>query len=86
MNDLRPENVIPLLTEHLNWRIQTFDDDVLGNEEFEGKVRLYVVGQEVWYPAEAGERADEFPRYGPLVAYRNVTKGKSGGLRLGDSL
>lgn len=80
--------MIPLLTEQLNWRIQTFDDDVLDNEEFEGKVRLYVVGQEVW-PAEQGPGegpGDQFPRYGPLVAYRSVTKGKSGGLRVGDSL
>lgn len=62
---------------------------MLDNEEVGDKVRLYVVGQEVRHPEE-GEgynyRADEFPRYGPLVAYREVTKGKSGGLRVGDSL
>lgn len=80
--------MLPLLTEQLSWRIQTFNDEVLNNEEFEDKVRLYVVGQQVWHPesVDRGGRGDEFPRYGPLVAYRNVTKGKSGGLRVGDSL
>lgn len=81
--------MIPVLTEQLSWRIQTFDDDVLDNEEVGDKVRLYVVGQELRHPGEKEELvrgADEFPTYGPLVAYRNVTKGKSGGLRVGDSL
>ena len=80
--------MIPLLTEQLSWRIQTFDDEVLDNEDFGDKVRLYVVGQEVRCPKEreGDNRTDEFPSYGPLVAYRNVTTGKSGGLRVGDSL
>lgn len=62
---------------------------MLENEEVGDKVRLYVVGQELRHPGESEglvRGADEFPTYGPLVAYRNVTKGKSGGLRVGDSL
>lgn len=62
---------------------------MLGNKEVGDKVRLYVVGQELRHP-EGREGlvrgADEFPTYGPLVAYRNITKGKLGGLRVGDSL
>lgn len=62
---------------------------MLDNGEVGDKVRLYVVGQELRHPGEREglvRGADEFPTYGPLVAYRNVTKGKSGGLRVGDSL
>lgn len=58
---------------------------MLANDEVDDKLRLYVVGQKVRH-GEGGGGGDQFPTYGPLVAYRNVTKGKSGGLRVGDSL
>lgn len=45
-------------------------------------LKLYVAGQEV---RQRGG-ADEFPVYGPLVAYRDVTRGKQGCLGEEDPL
>ncbi len=72
--------MIPLLKNQLRWRIQKFDDSVIENEEVES-LRLYVVGQRV---TQGGP--DQFPTYGPLLSYREVTKGKAGGLGQGDPL
>lgn len=68
--------MIPLLTERLQWRLQAFDDSTVDVSLVES-LKLYVVGQEVRQNTGEGNR---FPTYGPLVAYREVTKGKAGGL------
>lgn len=41
-------------------------------------LKLYVAGQTVEQPLSGEE--DRFPIYGPIVAYREVTRGKPGGL------
>lgn len=83
MSDLKPASVVPVLTDQLNWRIQRFDNRPVDI----GKVtslKLYVAGQEVhqW----DGRTLDKLPIYGPLVAYRDITKGKAGALGDDDPL
>ncbi|MCJ1262196.1 hypothetical protein MMC22_002066 [Lobaria immixta] len=78
---LDPDIVVPFVTRKLSWRIQKFDGSVLDVGEVPS-LRLYVAGQTVRQCA----RADEFPVYGPLVAYRSVTSGKQGCLGEEDPL
>ncbi|KAL8730770.1 MAG: hypothetical protein Q9166_003840 [cf. Caloplaca sp. 2 TL-2023] len=79
-SDLTARNMVPILTSQLNWRLQTTDDVPLDV----GKVpslKIHVVAQEV----KPRVSEDEFPEYGRLVVYRQVTEGKAGGLQDGDS-
>ncbi|KAL9595867.1 MAG: hypothetical protein Q9219_006172 [cf. Caloplaca sp. 3 TL-2023] len=74
-SDLAPSSVIPILTSQLNWRLQNIDDSALDISQVPS-LRIHVVGQEVKQRAEE----DQFPEYGPLRVFRQVTKGKVGGL------
>ncbi|KAL8944234.1 MAG: hypothetical protein Q9211_000664 [Gyalolechia sp. 1 TL-2023] len=74
-SDLAPSNVIPILTSSLNWRLQNLDDSPLDVGQVPS-LKIHIVGQEVKQTA----RADQFPEYGPLKVFRQVTRGKYGGL------
>ncbi|KAL9031397.1 MAG: hypothetical protein Q9196_000581 [Gyalolechia fulgens] len=74
-SDLAPSNVIPILTSSLNWRLQNLDDSPLDVGQVPS-LKIHTVGQEVKQTA----RADQFPEYGPLKVFRQVTRGKNGGL------
>ncbi|KAL8681644.1 MAG: hypothetical protein Q9186_002241 [Xanthomendoza sp. 1 TL-2023] len=77
--DLAPSKIVPLLTSQLNWRLQSTSDAPLDVSKVPS-LKIHVVGQEV----KPRVSDDEFPEYGHLVAYRDVTKGKAGGLQDGD--
>ncbi|MCJ1464037.1 hypothetical protein MMC07_002647 [Pseudocyphellaria aurata] len=78
---LDSDKVVPFLTRELSWRVQKTDGCVIDLGDVPS-LRLYVAEQEVRQRAGA----DEFPVYGPPVAYRSVTKGKQGGLGEEDPL
>ncbi|KAI4228600.1 MAG: hypothetical protein L6R40_008111 [Gallowayella cf. fulva] len=78
-SDLASSKVVPLLTSQLNWRLQTTDDAPLDISKVPS-LKIHVVGQEV----KPRVSEDEFPEYGHLAVYREVTKGKAGGLQDGD--
>ena len=71
----------PLLTSLLSWRIQDVDDAAVPIEDVPS-LRVYVVGQQV----EPRVGDDEFPAYGELIAYRDVTRGRPGALEDDDPL
>lgn len=73
--------VVPFLTRELSWRIQRFDGSIVDVGDVPS-LKLYVAGQQV----RQCTGADEFPVYGPPVAYRSVTKGKPGSLGEEDPL
>ncbi|KAL8938305.1 MAG: hypothetical protein Q9216_003967 [Gyalolechia sp. 2 TL-2023] len=77
-SNLAPQNVIPILTSLLEWRLQNLDDSPLDVGRVPS-LKIHVAGQEV--RQTAGE--DQFPEYGPLEVFRQITRGKAGGL--GDS-
>jgi len=77
--NLKPEHVVPLLKKQLSWRVQGFDDKPLTTRDIKG-LKVFVVGQEV----TQAERADQFPGYGELVVYGDVTRGMIGGLAEGE--
>ena len=81
LSSLDPDDVVLYLKEQLDWRIQAFDDSVIDVEKVES-LKVYVVGQEV--RQTAGD--ENFPIYGPLVPYRDITREKTGGLKDGDPL
>lgn len=59
--------------------MQGFDDKPLTTRDIKG-LKVFVVGQEV----TQAERADQFPGYGELVVYGDVTRGMIGGLAEGE--
>ena len=71
----------PLLTSLLSWRVQDINDAAVAVENIPS-LRMYVVGQQV----EPRINDDEFPAYGELVAYRDITRGKPGALEDNDPL
>jgi len=73
--DLDPEHVVPVLTKQLAWRVQRFDDSAVDVKALPS-LQVHVVGQEV--TAAAGP--SEFPGFGEMVAYMEVTRGKVGGV------
>lgn len=77
VSDLKPDCVIPILKDQLHWRIQAFDNHPIDAKSLTS-LKLYVAGQEVhqW----DGQTQDKLPLYGPLVAYREITRGKAGAL------
>lgn len=77
--DLKPEHVIPLLKKQLSWHVQGFDDKPVTTGNVKG-LKVFVVGQEV----TRAETADQFPGYGELVVYGDVTRGIVGGLGEGE--
>ena len=79
--DLKPASVLGILTAQLGWRIQKTDDSVVPVDEVPS-LKVYVAGRSVDLPATS----DQFPTYGPWTAYRNVTRGKVGGLLAGAPL
>ncbi|KAI4171467.1 MAG: hypothetical protein LQ343_004205 [Gyalolechia ehrenbergii] len=74
-SDLAPSNIIPILTSQLSWRLQNLDDSPLDVGQVPS-LKIHVVGQEV----KQTVREDQFPEYGPLKVFRQVTRGKDGGL------
>ncbi|KAL9102921.1 MAG: hypothetical protein Q9163_001981 [Psora crenata] len=84
ITDLSPASVIPFLTKSLTWKIQKYNDELVpaGCAELD-TLRIFVVGRLVTY---GGGAEDEFPDYGRLEMYREVTMGKDGGIRAGDGM
>ncbi|KAL8870337.1 MAG: hypothetical protein Q9174_003596, partial [Haloplaca sp. 1 TL-2023] len=80
-SDLSPNQVVPLLTSRLTWRLQAVDDSPLDVGEVPS-LKIHVVGQEV----RQREADDEFPEYGRFQVYRAITSGKAGGLGDDDPL
>ncbi|KAL8862767.1 MAG: hypothetical protein Q9178_000709 [Gyalolechia marmorata] len=80
-SDLSPSNVQPLLKSHLNWRLQSTNDDPLDISKVPS-LKIHVVGQEV----KPRIFEDEFPEYGDVQIYTEVTDGKAGGLQDGDNV
>ena len=80
---LDPDDVVALLQEQLQWRVQTFDDRAVdvGCAELKS-LKIFMVGRKV--VREAG--GDLFPEYGPLRLYREATMGKVGGLGEGEGM
>lgn len=83
VSDLKPDSVIPILKDQLHWRAQAFDNRPIDAAGLTS-LKLYVAGQEVsqW----DGRHSDKLPVYGRLIAYREITRGKAGGLRDEDPL
>jgi tyrosinase len=88
-NRLAPEDVTPLLTDNLQWRITTADHSnsssygeqrevPVQNLVDRSQLRVAVVSRDV-EPIQAGEE-HLFPRYGEWVEQGDVTKGKTGGV------
>ncbi|KAL8721571.1 MAG: hypothetical protein Q9225_001779 [Loekoesia sp. 1 TL-2023] len=73
--DLAPSNVVPLLTSQLNWRLQNMDDSSLDIGQVPS-LKIHVVGQEV----KQRVKEDQFPEYGRLQVFKQITRGKAGGL------
>ncbi|KAI4122475.1 MAG: hypothetical protein LQ338_005800 [Usnochroma carphineum] len=78
-SDLAPSNIVPLLTSQLNWRLQYTDDSPL-DISLVPSLKIHVVGQEV----KPRATEDQFPEYGQMQVYKEVTNGKAGGLGNGD--
>ncbi|KAL8651556.1 MAG: hypothetical protein Q9210_003187 [Variospora velana] len=78
-SDLAPSNVVPLLTSQLKWRLQNTDDSPLDIGRV-SSLKVHVVGQAV----KARATDDEFPEYGPMQVYKEITVGKAGGLGVDD--
>jgi hypothetical protein len=76
--DLTPECVRPVLKDQLKWRIQDFDGHPIDVERVPS-LKLYVAGQDV-HQWGAGS-PDKLPVFDPLIGYRNITRGKAGGLQ-----
>ncbi|KAL8988921.1 MAG: hypothetical protein Q9177_002084 [Variospora cf. flavescens] len=77
--DLAPSNVVPLLTSQLKWRLQNTDDSPLDIGQV-SSLKVHVVGQAV----KARATDDEFPEYGQMQVYKEITAGKVGGLGVDD--
>lgn len=73
--NLAPINIVPFLTSQLYWRLQNTDDSPLDIGQVPS-LKIHVVGQEV----VPRVKEDQFPRYGRMQVYREVTAGKAGGL------
>lgn len=78
-SQLVPRNVVPILTSQLIWRLQNTDDSALNIGQVPS-LRIHVVGQEVRQTVVE----DQFPVYGQMQVYREITAGKMGGLGLSD--
>ena len=74
-SDLAPSAIVPLLTSQLNWRLQGTDDMPIDIGQVPS-LKIHVVGQSV----KQRVAEDQFPEYGPLQVYREITVGKAGGL------
>ncbi|KAI9812447.1 MAG: hypothetical protein M1827_004678 [Pycnora praestabilis] len=81
ISDLTPGSVTPYLRTNLHWRVQLFNSTVIpvGSDSM-NSLKIYVADMSVI----GGEREDEFPVFGSVTGYRNVTDGRSGGLGSGD--
>ena len=80
-SDLSSSNIVPLLKSQLNWRLQSTNDDPLDVSTVPS-LKIHVVGQEV----KPRVSEDEFPEYGDVQVYTEVTDGKAGGLQDGDNV
>lgn len=72
--------MVPFLKERLEWRVQDFRDEVVETGVV-GGLKVFVVGRGV---QGRGEAEAEFPRYGEYGIFRDVTRGKVGGLGDGE--
>ncbi|EED13327.1 tyrosinase [Talaromyces stipitatus ATCC 10500] len=80
-NTLAPVDVVPALSDNLQWRItdSTGENEIPVQELADnGKLRVSVVSRDV-EPILAGEE-HLFPRYGEWVEWEDVTRGKVGGV------
>ncbi|KAK0624826.1 hypothetical protein B0T17DRAFT_531175 [Bombardia bombarda] len=78
LGSLRPEEVVPYLREHLQWRVALFDGQERRVEEVPG-LKVGVASTEVVIGA------DGLPAYsGSYVVRGEVTEGKPGGLGVGE--
>lgn len=84
-SSLAPADVVPLLTNNLQWRITTKDSSSGEQKEVpvqdladKGQLRIAVVSRDV-DPILAGEE-HLFPKYHEWTEWEDVTKGKTGGV------
>lgn len=77
MSDLKPDSVVPVLKDQLQWRVQTFKNEPVDTDKVTS-LKLYVAGQEVHQWDE--KTRDKLPIYGEMKAYREITNGKAGAL------
>lgn len=76
LKDLEPTNVVPMLSEQLQWRIQSSDNCPWNATDVAG-LEVVVVCQ----PLTPTTSTTEFPVYGAIEQYHDVTAGKAGGSR-----
>ncbi|KAL8776949.1 MAG: hypothetical protein Q9213_008074 [Squamulea squamosa] len=78
-SDLSPSKIVPLLRSQLTWKLQNTEDVPLDITKVPS-LKIHVVSQEV----KPRVSDDEFPKYGHVQVYREVTEGKTGGLQEGE--
>ena len=76
IRDLGPEQVVPFLKEHLQWRIVDLGSTLLVGQEQQAKLEVTVASRQFSPPAESSLMGV----YGPRTAYPEVTSNKPGGL------
>ena len=83
--NLDPSRVVPFLGKNLVWKVQKYDDTVIPTNCSELKsLTIFVVGRRVIHRRTAKD--DSFPAYGRLVIHRKATRGKIGGIRVGEAM
>ncbi|KAL8766009.1 MAG: hypothetical protein Q9209_007098 [Squamulea sp. 1 TL-2023] len=80
-SDLSPSKIVPLLRSQLTWELQNTEDVPLDISNVPS-LKIHVVGQEV----KPRVSDNEFPEYGHVQVYREVTEGKTGGLQEGEDV
>ena len=81
---LAPSDVIPVLTQHLTWKLQTLNPSTNEEEsinvhsylQLRRTLKIFVIGREV---VREGQD-DQLPVYGPVEIWRAATEGKAGSL------
>ena len=76
IHDLGPEEVVPFLREHLQWRITDLSSTLLSGQEQDAKLRVAVT-RRVFYPPDENNLMGV---YGPETVHAEITNNKAGGL------
>ena len=79
-HNLLPQTVEPYLQKKLTWRVATVTGEPVDLKKLPS-LKIYVVDQVVTPP----QTSTDFPIYGEVTPYRNITEGKLGGLLKSDS-
>jgi hypothetical protein len=79
IQDLRPQHVVPLLSQQLRWNARSADGCDVNVNDLEGL--SIIVSSRTVHPAIS---RSEFPKYGRLRYWPRITAGKPGGKRESD--